>query len=416
MKHILLSGLLLVCCLSCKQGEVEYVDFDDYDVPGGVPSFCITKTEETDVLLEDGSLNPDIALPISEIAAGGTPNRIAATTAANLLSDLFGNVYSNRVVQVAGTYTGHDINGEPLVQSGKLIFPKKGKIKNLLIVSHYTIGANRECPSEVFPLEGLFATKGYAVLLADYIGYGVTAHRIHPYLHVESTARSVIDFALAVRPYLKHIGREPADERVILLGYSQGGAATLGVMRAMESEYSDLFSIKKVYAGAGPYDLTATFDYSMSIDRTGIPCAIPMIVQGISEGEQLKLNMEDFFLPQLLNNYDYWINSKLFSVREMNEMINVHRLSEIMTAEGRNKESSQTARLYRALMRNSILNFKPQAPLWLFHSRQDDTVPFINSEKAEEKFKGQNINFDFGNYGDHTQGFLNFFKKVGKDL
>ncbi|MBQ2566512.1 MAG: alpha/beta hydrolase, partial [Bacteroidales bacterium] len=315
-----------------------------------------------------------------------------------------------------GTYQGHDIDGSPITLSGKVLLPAKGKIKNMLIVSHFTIGANYECPSESFPLEGILAGKGYAVVIADYIGFGVTKDRIHPYMHVESTARSVVDMALAVKPYLEHIGRAPESDEVILLGYSQGGSTTLGVMDMIQDECEALLPIKEVYAGGGPYDLAATFDISMLEDLTGIPCAIPMIVQGVNEGEQLGLDMADFFKPHLLEGYKDWINSKNYTVKQINQLIDSDDLHDIMTDEGRNKYSRTTARLYAALLRNSTLNFRPYTPMYIFHSRQDETVPFINALKAEQYFKGMDIRFDFGDYGKHGMGCVRFILTVYKDL
>ena len=286
----------------------------------------------------------------------------------------------------------------------------------MIIVSHYTIGANYEAPSETFPMEGIWAAKGYIVVVADYIGFGITKERIHPYLHIKSTAQSVVDMALAAKPYLKKIGKEPESEEVILAGYSQGGATTVGVMDMIQDDYSNEFPIKKVYAGGGPYDLAATYDISMEWDQTGIPCAIPMIVQGINAGENLGLDMSAFFQPKLLENYNEWINSKKYTVKEINTMIGASSLHEIMTEEGRNKHSWETALLYQALLSNSVLRFTPRAPMYIFHSTQDKTVPFVNALKAEEWFKGMNVHYDFGEYGKHGMGAVRFIINVYKDL
>ena len=283
-------------------------------------------------------------------------------------------------------------------------------------MSHYTIGANFECPSETFPMEALFAAKGYAVAVADYIGFGITADRVHPYMHTESTARSVVDMGLAVIPYLEHIGRAPENNEVILFGYSQGGSTTLAVMDMLQDEFFDEMPIKMVYAGGGPYDLAATFDVSMETGVTGIPCAIPMIVQGVNEGENLGLDMADFFKPRLLENYKDWINSKRYTVSQINKNIQSKDLHDIMTDEGRDKNSRGTARLYTALLKNSTLNFRPYSPIYLFHSRQDQTVPFINALKAEQYFKGNDIRYDFGDYGIHSMGAVRFILTAYKDL
>lgn len=400
----------LLLCLglaACRHPEVEYVDFD---------TFKVLSVKTSSVLMEDGSLNPEIVMMDDGNLDNPEETKVASTQAATLVRDLLGVVRSNSLIHIAGTYTGHDVDKSPIQLSGKLVIPASGPIKNMVLVSHYTIGANYECPSETFPLEAILASKGYAVVIADYIGFGITAHRIHPYMHTESTARSVVDMALAVKPYLEHIGRTPESEEVILFGYSQGGSTTLAVMDMLQDECFDVFPIKQVYAGGGPYDLAATFDYSMEVGVTGIPCAIPMIVQGVNEGERLDLDMKTFFNKRLLDNYDEWINSKRYTVKQININIGSKDLREIMTDAGRDRTHGETAILYKALLKNSTLNFIPLAPIYLFHSRQDQTVPFINAVRAEDYFKGYDLHYDFGDYGIHSMGAVRFVLTAYKDL
>lgn len=409
MKRILLPLLGLLLLGACRQPALEYADFD---------TFKVTSVKTSSIYDEDGWMNPEIQTlnEAGEPETVAPDTKLAKTNATGLARDLFGAFSCDRVVQIAGTYQGHDLDGSPLIQSGKLILPASGPIKNMIIVSHFTIGANTEAPSEAFPMEGILAGKGYAVVVADYIGFGVTANRIHPYLHTRSTVESVVDMALAVKPYLEHIGRAPQEKEVILVGYSQGGATTMAVMSRIQREYKDELPIKKTYAGGGPYDLCATFDISMEWDETGIPCAIPMIIQGISEGEHLGLQMKDFFKPRLLANYDEWINSKKYTVKEINRKINSSYLHEIMTDKGRDKTSPETADLYKAMFTNSTLSFQPTSPVYMFHSRDDRTVPFVNAEKAERAFKYCDMEFDFDHYGEHGKAFLTFIIKVSKAL
>ena len=398
-------AILLGICLiwACQHPDIEYVDFD---------TFHVTSTKTADIIMADGSLNPEIAIPEDD----EPETKVAKTTGVDAVKSLIGNVTCNTLVHVAGTYKGHDVDGTPLTLSGKIILPQKGDIKNMILVSHFTIGSNPECPSESFPLEGILASKGYAVVIADYIGFGITRSRIHPYMHVESTARAVVDMGLAVKPYLEHIGRKPESDQVILFGYSQGGSTTLGVMKMIQKECWNKLPLKQVYAGAGPYDLALTYDVSVEEDLTGIPCAIAMIVQGVNIGNNLGLEMKDFFKQHLLDNYDEWINSKAYTVKQINTFIGAKSLRDIMTDEGRDKSNPKTAKLYKSLMINSVLDFTPKCPLHMCHSMDDQTVPYQNSQKAEQYFKGQNVTYDFGHYGAHGTCFLHFLFYVNKQL
>ena len=407
MKKTLILFLAALSLAACRHPEVEFVDFD---------TFQVISVQEADVFLPGGSLNPDISLMENPELDADPDTKIAYVYANSLVRYILEEVNCNRLYHISGTYMGHDIDGSPLKQSGKLLLPKYGPVKNLIIVSHYTVGANFEAPSETFPMEGIWASKGYAVAVADYIGYGITAGRIHPYMHVESTARSVLDMALAVKPYLEHIGRKPESDQVILAGYSQGGATTVALMDMIQDAYLDQLPLLKVYAGGGPYDLAATYDVSIAEDHTGIPCAIPMIVQGINVGDDLGLQMSDFFQPNLLAHYDEWINSKNYTVKQINLLMNADNLHDLMTEGGRDKHNPETARLYQSLLANSVLRFIPSAPLYLFHSTQDKTVPFVNALMAEQWFKGWNVHYDFGEYGKHGTGCVHFLVKVYKDL
>ena len=96
--------------------------------------------------------------------------------------------------------------------------------------------------------------------------------------------------------------------------------------------------------------------------------------------------------------------------------MNAKKVSDLMTDVGRDKKNPQTARLYRAMMQNSVLNFIPYAPMYIFHSMQDATVPFVNGTKAEQHFKGKNVTYDFGDYGSHSSGAIKFIINAFKDL
>ena len=407
MKRVLNIVGVLVMAVACQHPQIQIVDFD---------TFQVTDVKSADLFLEDGSINPDVRL-MEDPNLPEEETKVARVDVATVARNMLEVVNCNSLLHISGIFQGHDVDGiTPLRQSGKLVLPAEGPVKNLILVSHYTIGANFEAPSETFPMEAMLAAKGYAVAIADYIGYGITVDRIHPYMHTRSTSQSVVDMALAVKPYLEHIGRAPESNEVILVGYSQGGSTTMAVMKMLQEQYPTEFPLKYVYAGGGPYDLAATYDVSMEMDKTGIPCAIPMIVQGVNDGEKLGLNMEDFFQGPLLDHYKEWINSKEYTVGQINKLIGSRYLHDIMTSKGRDKTSKEAAKLYRALLKNSTLNFSPQSPIYMFHSRQDQTVPFVNAIQAENYFKLSDVRYNFGDYGAHSIGCIRFIILVYNEL
>ncbi len=415
-KHKILY-LAVLLSTGCIQNPPEYVDFGEYEVQTN--RFIPMREEISDIRDEAPWDKAEADLLQDE---QGKPHRhTSPLTVTDVARGFLESMLTYKVHQVAGTYRSIDVKGDSLTVSGKFFYPENGVIKNLMIVSHYTIGANYEAPSETFSFEGLYAGMGYGVVMADYIGYGITADSIHPYLQAETTAHNVIDMAIAVRPFIAERGLKVQSDSVILLGYSQGGATTLHVQRVLETlqTFQGEFAIKKVYAGAGPYDIARTYDYSVKQDKTGIPCAVPMIIQGMSIGMERPLDMAFFFKDPLLTNYNEWINSKKYTVKQMSALIGADRLSEILTPNGTDRTNRETARFYAELTGNSIPSqFIPKAPLYMFHSEDDETVPFINSQLMQRQFRDQApaVEYDFGHYGSHMRGAVTFLSAVAKDL
>lgn len=424
MKKLALALAALMLMAGCRHDVPEFVDFDRLNDTRSACGFTVVRENDFDATEVDWN-----TYGFWE-ESGDT--KATYTNLVSFATGFLSTMVAPRVHQVVGTYTSTDINGDPITVSGKIFYPKDGNIRNVIIASHYTIGSNAECPSESYSFEGIYAAYGYAVIIADYIGFGVTAGTIHPYLQANTCAGNVLDMAEVAVPFLKARGLKFADDSVILLGYSQGGACTLHVQRLLETsiKYGGLFKIKKNYCGAGPYDIAMTYDFSIKKDKTGIPCAIPMIVQGMSIGMAKPLDMDYFFQEPLKSNYEDWLNSKKYTVNQISTLIGTDRLSEIMTPNGCDKSKPETARFYLELRSNSIpADYFPKAPIFMFHSEDDQTVPFVNSQIIQRQIRGRialnemytekynpDVEYDFGHYGNHQQGATEFFLKVLQKL
>ena len=411
--RVILLSLSILVLASCRHDAVEYVDFDKFAAETG---FTVLREFDSDI-------NDQSNWATWPLDDGTVQTKATYVNLINAVGGILSSAMCTKIHQVVGTYSSTDIHGNPITVSGKIFYPKSGEIKNMMIVSHYTIGSNHECPSESFSFEGIYAAFGYAVVIADYIGFGVTVDQIHPYLQANTTASNVIDMALVARPFLKSRGINPKSDEVILLGYSQGGATTLHVQRLMETDprYMGQFKIKKNYAGSGPYNIAKTYDYCVKRDVTGIPCAIPMIIQGMSIGMEKPLDMNYFFQEPLRSHYNEWLNSKQYPVPYISALMGSDRLSQILTPNATDRTKPETARFYKELQSNSIpSSYIPSAPLFMFHSEDDQTVPFVNSQLMQRQFRSEfypvDVEYDFGHYGNHQQGAMKFILKVIKLL
>lgn len=412
---IIIPAATVLILNACSHDKVERVNFDDFKGSPDPSVFQATK-------VTSDNLDTDIDCPLpfggtlSEIEGAqpsGPQTKTTSITAIGLVRELLDNNMCNRVHSVAGTYMSVDQDGKPVQLSGKIILPITKEIKNIIVVSHFTVGANFECPSESFQLEGMLAGLGYAMIFPDYLGFGVSKDRVHPYLVADVTARNVVDMLRACIPYLKQIGKAPKSDEIFLMGYSQGGATTIAVQRYLETRCYGEFKIRRVFAGGGPYDIAATYDKLIELDRTSIPYCVPMIIQGMNEGHRLGLDYKDFFAGPMLDHYDEWLNSKKYTLKQISNLVGSDRMSEVLTEDGRQKRSPGTLELYRAMLLNSVdEDWAPIAPVYMFHSQDDSFVPFLNSQNARNLFHESNIEYNFGHYGDHQMGAVRFIFTV----
>lgn len=329
----------------------------------------------------------------------------------------------NHYVTFPVAYWSQTPQGDSLLVSGRVYLPKQRYLNGILVANHYTICSDAEAPSNIFSMESMFTTKGYAVIMPDYVGYGLSREEIHPYLHWRSAAQTAVDLLNCMPALLDYYGYSyPTD--VVISGYSQGGAVALGVARMIEeqnanAEDNSMFSwtVRKLYAGAGPYDPATTYLYALERDTIGIPAAIPLIVMGMSDAYNMGFELQDFFLEPLLSNYDKWITSKQYTVKQINELMGSTSMSQLMTPASLDPNHPLAEMLYEVLWWNSNIGYNLQSPAYFLHSVNDEVVPIINSEKlVAEMPEDELVSYDFGEYGSHMAASIPFMKYVYKDL
>ena len=130
------------------------------------------------------------------------------------------------------------------------------------------------------------------VIMPDYEGYGISVSSAHPYLYQELTARQVIDatrYGIALYNYspatdaIRHPIR--SNFRTISCGYSQGGSVALATHRFIEQNglVDELHFVGSI-CGDGPYDPMATLMFYMEQDLAGKPMKMPVVLPLIVKG------------------------------------------------------------------------------------------------------------------------------------
>lgn len=340
-------------------------------------------------------------------------------------------------------YPSVDQFGEPITLSGMISWPQKKQPKGIILLPHFTIFANSEAPSQNGTGEEKNFQKDFVLIMPDYIGYGATKERVHPYLDGELTARNCIDMTLHAMPILDSLQLRIPKDSIYIVGFSQGGAAAVWILKTIEERYADRIHVKKCFAGSGPHDVAATYDEGVQNNRILMPVTIPLLIKGTDAAYALNLYEEHFFTPEMQQIYEQEMVKKEKTFGELFIQTINFELSHWLTAKGMDKNDPETHRLYQGFLRSSLVHYpldtladnkpdsllinlaedrviptwEPRTPMLVFHSTNDNVVTFRCAENLHRRYADNpHITWDFGEYGDHLSSSNRFFKLVREQL
>ncbi|HZX75129.1 MAG TPA: lipase family protein, partial [Cyclobacteriaceae bacterium] len=156
-------------------------------------------------------------------------------------------------------YNTLDADSLPTIASGAFFVPV-GPMCHVPLASyqHGTILNKEDVPSRLGGGEvivGLsMAADGYVACMPDYLGLG-DSPGLHPYVHAETEARAVADMLVASLEICDALSITRNDQ-LFLVGYSQGGHATMAAHQLIQEHYSNYFTVTASSPMSGPYDLS----------------------------------------------------------------------------------------------------------------------------------------------------------------
>ncbi|GAB2735071.1 hypothetical protein GCM10027019_13160 [Melaminivora jejuensis] len=259
------------------------------------------------------------------------------------------------------SYLTEDGNGALVRASGLVAVPQKGPGAASPVISyqHATTFRNDNAPSlKLEPAEPpmVLASLGYIVVAADYVGFGETNDRPHPYLQARPTARAVLDMLTAAQTWRRGAGVADTGQ-LYLVGYSEGGYATMAAQRELERSGSPLLGqLQASLPAAGPYDLQVTLDAQLQRVKDERPEIAWLLKPG---------------------NLSHLGSSLRAEVRRQ-------LMRAMMPGDADVDYDGRFIDLYLADNQQGLKEFssvdwgwKPTAPVYLFHGRDDQTVPFV---------------------------------------
>ena len=298
------------------------------------------------------------------------------------IPDSFDISFSVEAISI--TYQTADARGNNIQASGALLMPQNTDNLPVLSIQHGT-ETKRERVASVNPLnsvEGvsglLTASMGYVTCIPDYPGFGVSS-AVHPYMHAKSLTKSVTDFLAVVRGYCKNHNIS-LNNQLFLTGYSEGGYVTLSVQKEIEENSAQEFSLTAVAPMAGPYDLLATSDRLLQQANYQWPVYVAFLfyaydkLYGWNRLHEIFNEPYGSMIPSLFNG------SKTFA--EINSQLPTDVTSLVKPAFIYDYFSGNEEAIRNALRENTLLSWKPLAPVHFFHGDSDNVSLYQNSLTA----------------------------------
>jgi hypothetical protein len=227
----------------------------------------------------------------------------------------------------------------------------------------------------------LIASMGYVVVIADYPGFGESSGIPHPYLIKEPTVRSLIDLLYSAKEMVNsEFPGITIKNEYYLLGYSQGGWATLALHKAMELDYSSDFNLKGSSCGSGPYDILQLLQGMVNKPTYPMPYYLAYIYNAYSDYNQFTNPATDIFNEPYASRVSTLFTGLLTSDQINSQLttsipglISADFISGFLT-------SAKYSPVRAALTSNSISAWHTTRPVLFVHGGNDTQVDPVSTE------------------------------------
>lgn len=289
------------------------------------------------------------------------------------------------------------LDGEKITASGLVSIPMSSGDYPILSFQNGTNTCHSNAPSvnssnELYSLIGIMASHGYIVSIPDYIGFGESDNYLHPYHHAASSNSSIIDLLRATNEFTGQSSGTEFNNEVYLLGYSQGGWATLNAARKLEELSDNEFVPMAAACGAGAYDLMEMSKWILDQVIYTNPFYLPYFIESHIQNGFMTEDLGTYFKEPYATDIPSLFDGSRCNT-EMNEEFtdSIHLLlQQDLIA---NFESGTAyASLRDELTTNSVVAWNTDLPLRFYHSEGDSSVPSFLSERIYNDFIAKGVN------------------------
>jgi pimeloyl-ACP methyl ester carboxylesterase len=284
------------------------------------------------------------------------------------------------------TYNEQEITASALVSLPKNVQGSVGMVS----FQHGTIAAYSQAPTAIglssteLILYSALAAPGLIAVVPDLLGFGASKSVLHPYYVEDLTASAVIDALKAARNLASDKGLD-FNGKLFLAGYSQGGYATMAAHKSLEEEPVDGLNLVASFPSSGGYDVKAMQVYFFGLSTYSQPFYIAFVAQAYKTTFGWSQPLSDYFNDPYAARIPSLVNGSL-----TNEQINAQLTNNIPGLVKQDlllniDTQAKYKHLVDAFNENSLTDWKPTIPMFMYHGDADVTVPYQNSVTTYNK-------------------------------
>lgn len=259
--------------------------------------------------------------------------------------------------------------------------------------------------TDIFNITLPWVSAGYAVVMPDYIGYGLTSDEEHPYMYYPEMFVSNVDAIFAAKQFIKEQTLVDTKD-VFLTGWSEGGGACLSAQRYIEEQYSDRLNVVASSSLAGPHNMIGFLDNIIQQDiNSDLPILIvaSWVVYSLNKFSGLQRPTDQIFAyPVYDQNSAFFVPSY-----KLKDVFNPYFLEKIRTG-----EDTQLRGIFEECVMHK--GWRPKGKVFLHHGEKDNVVYPFNSKDAYEGLTqtGGDITLYLYPDGDHASELGNYSQQT----
>jgi pimeloyl-ACP methyl ester carboxylesterase len=283
-----------------------------------------------------------------------------------------------------------------VIASGLVSVPQTSGTYPIISYQNGTNTQHSNAPSvkpddQLFQMLEFVASTGFIVSVPDYLGFGSSSNMFHPYYDMKSTNESTTDMLRAVKELANNYLEVVPKIDLFVMGYSQGGWATMQLQKYIEENYSSEFKLKASACGAGGYDVRYINDYILAQTEYPMPYYIGYMINSFVNLKDVTNPTTDIFKSPYSERILTLYNGTK-SGDEINALLTT-KIADLFTAEYRSSVNTNVkfASVVSTLSKNSISAWKTNVPTMILHGTADTYVPYQGSENIYNDFLAKGV-------------------------